>query len=581
MNPENHARTRSVRRQLHLVGPAKVVRRIRMSLAMYPQLVTAAYATLEELREDQKRSHPDLVVAVLESTSWGGRLLAAEHPLSIPIVLAIPHSTPELLAFAQASGCYYVEGPRGLGPRVTSRVARALGLGPRKRPEHDLLGPIVLTEGSRKLEAVLQDAAPHALLVRGPELTATDEGKPATLHCLRAAGPLELHGTIDLADSGSKLQFALVRLDDASQALFAPVVWGWTQQAIARRAEEPGELSEQWVTLSRTARQSARVQLEGATARHYFRLAAAGAGKLRLKSSGNIPTLTSGKTITIDVQTRRGPVALTAQIVEEHVTPGESGKPETHELVVAPADTTPEARQSYDRLLRYLGIELKVSPRKEDLSRTYELVEAAADEVDQFITPEEFAQHHEIRLTDVTRTARRLGIGRRLHGRRVFRESDILDAMRHHISRVNDLRQRKLHFHVLAVDDDVENVEAIERILRKDYRVFTATSGEEALEIFKKETIEVIITDQRMPGMTGTDLLRKTLELNPNVIRIILSAYTDASALTDAINTAKAHHFLHKPIAREELLSKVQAAFAALRAQKHVRAIELGRSVTI
>ena len=203
-------------------------------------------------------------------------------------------------------------------------------------------------------------------------------------------------------------------------------------------------------------------------------------------------------------------------------------------------------------------------------------IPTAGQEAPEFITCAQFAQRHLVRVRDVKRAAKRAKIGRMLKGVRVFREEEMLDVLRDKIDRVKKLRERHLHYHVLAVDDDVENVETIRRILRKKYKVFISTSGPEALEIFNKEDIEVVIADQRMPEMNGTEMLRRTLEINPNIIRIILSAYTDPEALTDAINIAKVHHFLYKPISRDELLQKVEAAFSALSAYKHIQSIELG-----
>ena len=579
MKEEARSKPYIVRRQVHLVGPTTVARRLNFALSMYPQLVVTEYATLEDMQRDQHHSRPDIVVAVLATPSWGGRLIAAEQPLNVPLVLAMPRPTKELVAFAQGSGNLFVEGPQGLGPRVASRVARSLGLAPRLRPAHDLLGPVTLKVGDRAYDAAVRDLAPHAVFLRLPAGSPVELGSAATLRLIRASGPLDLRGTVALGDDSAAGPSVLVRLDEASESTFAPVLWSWTEQTAANRDDQRVTTQEQWISLGKAQRVTVRVKPEGSNARHYFRLVGIALGRLRLASSGQIPALGGGATVALDLQTQRGPVAMPARVIDESIRPdGDQG--EVYEVVVSLAHETPDERLAHERLLRCLRVELGPAAKRKLFTKTYDLMEAPPSEVDQFIAPAEFAQRHDVRLHDVTRIARRLGIGHRLDGRRVFREADMLDAMRHHLQCIRELRQRKLHLHVLAVDDDVENVEAIERILRKDYKVFTATTGEEALEIFKRESIEVIITDQRMPGLSGTDLLRKTLDIDPNAIRIILSAYTDAGALTEAINTAKAHHFLYKPIAREDLLSKVQAAFAALRTQKHVRSIELGRSTT-
>lgn len=100
---------------------------------------------------------------------------------------------------------------------------------------------------------------------------------------------------------------------------------------------------------------------------------------------------------------------------------------------------------------------------------------------------------------------------------------------------------------ILAVDDEPANVRMLERLFRKEYRVLTATSGEEALDLLKRESVALIITDQRMPGMSGTELLRQSLRTNPGAMRIILTGYTDIDALIEAINTTRVYKFVGKP----------------------------------
>src|SRR5262249_45833912 len=100
---------------------------------------------------------------------------------------------------------------------------------------------------------------------------------------------------------------------------------------------------------------------------------------------------------------------------------------------------------------------------------------------------------------------------------------------------------------LLAVDDEPANLRMLERLFRKEFRVLTASNGEEALEIMRTEDVSLIITDQRMPGMSGTQLLRKTLNSNPDTVRIILTGYTDVDALTEAINTTRVYQFVSKP----------------------------------
>jgi response regulator RpfG family c-di-GMP phosphodiesterase len=101
---------------------------------------------------------------------------------------------------------------------------------------------------------------------------------------------------------------------------------------------------------------------------------------------------------------------------------------------------------------------------------------------------------------------------------------------------------------ILAVDDEPANLRMVERLLRKDYRVLTANDGEQALEILKREQkVSLIITDQRMPGISGTELLRESRHTAPDAMRIILTGYADVEALIDAINTSRVYRFVSKP----------------------------------
>ncbi len=101
----------------------------------------------------------------------------------------------------------------------------------------------------------------------------------------------------------------------------------------------------------------------------------------------------------------------------------------------------------------------------------------------------------------------------------------------------------------------------LERLFHKDYRVLTATSGENALAILQTERVSLIITDQRMPGMSGTELLKESLRTNPDTIKIILTGYTDIASLTEAINTTRVYKFVSKPWDPITLKQTVRDAF--------------------
>jgi len=109
---------------------------------------------------------------------------------------------------------------------------------------------------------------------------------------------------------------------------------------------------------------------------------------------------------------------------------------------------------------------------------------------------------------------------------------------------------------LLAVDDDVSVLEAVVQDLRRqygqEYRILRAASGQAALDICaqldeRKESVALILSDQRMPGMTGVDLLERAIKIFPDAKRVLLTAYADTDAAIHAINSAKIHYYLNKP----------------------------------
>jgi two-component system response regulator HupR/HoxA len=126
---------------------------------------------------------------------------------------------------------------------------------------------------------------------------------------------------------------------------------------------------------------------------------------------------------------------------------------------------------------------------------------------------------------------------------------------------------------ILIVDDEPRVLDALEAILAAEFRVLRAGHGEEALARLSAEPeVAVIVTDHRMPGMTGVELLRRSQELTPDAIRIVLTAYTDVDNLMEAINTGRIYHFVPKPWDPNELLLVVRRAAERWRlARENVR----------
>ena len=91
---------------------------------------------------------------------------------------------------------------------------------------------------------------------------------------------------------------------------------------------------------------------------------------------------------------------------------------------------------------------------------------------------------------------------------------------------------------VLIVDDEVRGLEALQRILLDDFDVKTASNVEDAEQILEREWVQIILCDQRMPDMTGVEFLKKVREQWPEVIRIIISGFTDSEDIISAVNDA-------------------------------------------
>ena len=116
---------------------------------------------------------------------------------------------------------------------------------------------------------------------------------------------------------------------------------------------------------------------------------------------------------------------------------------------------------------------------------------------------------------------------------------------------------------VLLVDDEPSIVSSLRRLLRGDgYRILTANSGKEGLKLLEEHTVDVIVSDQRMPEMTGVEFLREVRRLYPDTVRIVLSGYTELQTVTDAVNGGAIYKFLTKPWDDEQLRSHIQEAVA-------------------
>ncbi len=123
---------------------------------------------------------------------------------------------------------------------------------------------------------------------------------------------------------------------------------------------------------------------------------------------------------------------------------------------------------------------------------------------------------------------------------------------------------------ILYVDDEENNLFSFKATFRIKYQVHTAISGDEALKILDSKEVQIIITDQRMPEMTGVEFLEIVLEKHPNPMRILLTGYADMGAVVDAVNKGKIFHYLAKPWNEEELDLTINRAY-----EKYLEKIQL------
>jgi response regulator RpfG family c-di-GMP phosphodiesterase len=117
---------------------------------------------------------------------------------------------------------------------------------------------------------------------------------------------------------------------------------------------------------------------------------------------------------------------------------------------------------------------------------------------------------------------------------------------------------------ILYVDDEENNLMSFKANFRVKYKVFTAISGDEAFKILENVAVDIIITDQRMPKMTGVEFLEKLILIYPDPMRILLTGYADMNAVVDAVNKGKIFHYLAKPWNEVELDMTIVSAYEVL-----------------
>jgi DNA-binding NtrC family response regulator len=114
---------------------------------------------------------------------------------------------------------------------------------------------------------------------------------------------------------------------------------------------------------------------------------------------------------------------------------------------------------------------------------------------------------------------------------------------------------------VLVVDDEENVLRSLERLFRREpYRLLTAASAEEALAAVEREPVHLVMADQRMPGMTGIQLIQRIREQHPEVMRVVFTGYIDMNTAIDAINKGQVFRFVTKPWRDDDLKTVVRQA---------------------
>ena len=130
-------------------------------------------------------------------------------------------------------------------------------------------------------------------------------------------------------------------------------------------------------------------------------------------------------------------------------------------------------------------------------------------------------------------------------------------------------------FPVLVVDDEPDILRSFRYNYGEDFDVITAESGPRGLELLAEHDVAVIVADQRMPQMSGTEFLERSVHVRPDAMRIILTGFTDVDALVQAVNLSRIYRYVTKPWASEELrLTLLRAIDAFHLTRENARLVE-------
>jgi signal transduction histidine kinase len=126
---------------------------------------------------------------------------------------------------------------------------------------------------------------------------------------------------------------------------------------------------------------------------------------------------------------------------------------------------------------------------------------------------------------------------------------------------------------LLVIDDEPDLVQSVQDLLRRDYKVLTATRASEGLELIEREQVHIVMSDQRMPEMTGVELLCIVKQTHPEAVRLLFTAYSDLNAVVDAINEGNVYRYISKPWEVEDLKQTLKQAYDHYQLQEERRVL--------
>lgn len=115
-------------------------------------------------------------------------------------------------------------------------------------------------------------------------------------------------------------------------------------------------------------------------------------------------------------------------------------------------------------------------------------------------------------------------------------------------------------YNILYVDDESDNLLAFRSVFRRFFNVFVATGADEAIQVLREHPVHLLLSDQRMPKTTGVELCENVMMTNPDIIRIIVTGYSEMEPIMDAMKTGKVSQYITKPWNVDELKGLIERA---------------------